>query len=344
MFVGYFPQDGLMFLIIGALCTALFGILFGMFREVKSFKGLFVLFLVTIGLIASSVAFDHPYLREFEENGETYPEPLFGCSGLQKHIEERTGTATPLEFNTWESFIKQPECRTGVLATISISYLFAWSSVFFLFYFFSAAFRLVKNQFQASVKQHVEENRDTKTKPPSTVQFQAPVKQDAEEHCKTEPPNTDENQDIPFEYTYASLDEDAIALIDCICDQISTKKNNKASPGWDGEIFRNFVLHGFKHYPQREEKFQKGFKEKGEQGGQHEKVNYLWSSFSALGSRGLANKTAIRILEWRAACTETPLRTLLGEFIVYYEKNGKNRAEFFENIKPIAEKIKSELK
>ncbi len=89
---------------------------------------------------------------------------------------------------------------------------------------------------------------------------------------------------------------------------------------------------------EQEKSFKTGFKD----GENSEKVGIKWNAFQGLKGRGISKKTAIKIFEWKAMCTNTSLRKLLGKFVVYYEKKGKN-PEFFKDVAPIAEKIKSEL-
>lgn len=356
MFVGYFPQEWLAFLIIGALCAVLFGVLFGIRHEIKSFKSLFVLIAVTFVLIFSSNAFDELYLHNFADNGETHAKPLYGCSKLEEYLETVPEYRNPIPAN-WKDIIDQPECRTGVITTIFISYLFAWSSVFFLSYFFCVAFRLAKNQLQVSVKQDVEESRDTKTKPPSTDQSLAPVKHNIKEskHTEIESLNADENQDIPSEeYTFASLGEDAETLAKWIFHNICIGDNHQED-GWDGHIFREFIMQDFKYDSEQKTKFKAGFK--GEENSANIKVNFTWKSFLGMKNKARSKERIIEILEWKAECARTRLRILLGKFVAHCENeknkyhnsdffnpNIKNIPEFFKDVKSIAEKLKSELK
>ena len=103
------------------------------------------------------------------------------------------------------------------------------------------------------------------------------------------------------------------------------------------------MIQGFKSKQNSERKklFKDGFKVEGEKTGK--KVNITWGSFLGLKNRAPSEETTREILEWKAMCDEMPIRTLLGKFIVYYKDNGKSR-NFFEEIKSIEEKFKSELK
>lgn len=314
MFIGYFPDEWILFLGIGAICAALFGLLLGMRHDVKSFKALAILLTAILSLIVSSIAFDFHYLHTFSNNGETHPKPLYGCSNLEKYLEKVPVFLNPSPA-TWKDLTEQSECRSGAIATILVSSLLAWSSVFLLFAFFYIALRFGINRVRTSTTQGV-------------------IIHDT----AIEPPSIDVYQEIPLEYTLASLDEDASKLVNCICSHISASKTDQ-SAGWDGHVFMDFIYN--KLNSEQKEVFKGGLKAKGNEIGK--KVNMTWTSFTSLKNRGISSDRTKEILEWNAICTKTPLRTLLEKFVIYYEKNGKN-PKFSKDIAPISEKLKSGLK
>jgi hypothetical protein len=314
MFIGYFPQEWILFLSIGAICAALLGVLLGMRHDLKSFKVLTALLAVILSLIASSIAFDFHYLHEFADNGETYPRPLYGCSDLQRYLETVPAFRNPSP-STWKDLVEQSECRSGAIATVLVSSVLVWGNIFLLSVFFCLMLRFGLNRVRT------------------------PEKQDVITHnSSTAPPSTDIYQDIPFEYTIASLDKDAKELVDRICHHISASKSGQLA-GWDGYVFLDFVWS--KLNSEQKEVFKGGLKTKGDDTSR--KVNMTWTSFTGLKGRGIAPDRTKEILEWNAICTKRPLRTLLEEFVIYYEKKGKN-PELFKDIAPISEKLKSGLK
>ncbi len=320
MFIGYFPQEWILFLNVGAICAALLGVLVGMRHDVKSFKILALLLTVILSLVISSIAFDFHYLHEFADNGETYPKPLYDCSDLQKYLETVSAFRNPSP-STWKDLIEQPECSSGAISTIIVSSVLAWGSVFALFVFFCTVLRLGLNKVSTAFRSQNEQNQNIQdTKIQSLI--------------------IDAIQDtIPSEYTMASLDEDAIKLIDCIFRRICVG-NNEQPDGWDGHIFREFIIKDFERDQEQKKTFKEGFKAKGNKTG--EKVNITWTSFLALKNRALSEEAIKEILEWKAMVAKTSLRTLLGKFVVHYEKKKEN-LEFFKDVAPIAKKIKSEL-
>lgn len=318
MFIGYFPQEWILFLSIGALCAALLGVFLGMRHDVKSFKALAILLTVILSLVVSSIVFDFHYLHKFADSGETYPKPLYGCSDLQKYLEAVPVFRNPSS-STWKDLTEQPECLSGAIATILVSSVLAWSGVFLLCAFFYIALRFGLNRVRT------------------------PQKQDVITHnLSTAPSSTDIYQDIPFEYTIASLngDDQAEGIIDCIFENICIGDNEQPD-GWDGHIFREFIIQDFKRDQEQKKTFKEGFKVRGNEAGK--KINITWTSFLALKNRAPSEETAKEILEWKAMCAKTSLRTLLGKFVMYYENNGKN-PKFFKDVTTIPEKFESELK
>jgi hypothetical protein len=318
MFIGYFPQEWILFLSIGAICAAFLGVIFGIRCDIKSFKGFAILLAVILSLLVSSIAFDFHYFHEFADNGETHPKPLYGCSDLQRYLETVPAFRNPSP-STWKDLIEQSECRSGAIATILVSSILAWSSVFLLFAFFCLVLRFGLNRVCIS----------------TTQDLSAP-------NIPIATPSTAICQEISSEYFIASLDGDKEAekLIECIFHNICIGDNEQPD-GWDGHIFREFIIQDFKRDQLQKKTFKEGFKVKGNEAGK--KVNITWTSFLALKNRAPSEETAKEILEWKAMCAKTSPRTLLGKFVMYYEENGKN-PEFFKDVISIAEKLKSELK
>lgn len=223
--------------------------------------------------------------------------------------------------STWKDIIEQPECRSGAITTILFSCIIAWSSIFLLFAFLYLVLKLGFNRIRVPVKLG------------ASIQ-----------NTEITPPNTDSSQAIPFEYTFASLDgdKDIEKLIKCIIRNICVGGDQQPN-GWDGHVFREFIIQGYnpKRNSERKKVFKGGFKVEGEKTGK--RVNITWTSFLGLKNRAPSEETTREILEWKAMCDEMPLRTLLGKFIVYYQDNGKNPT-FLKEIKSIEEKFKSELK
>ena len=316
MFIGYFSQEWILFLSIGAICAACLGVLFGMRHDVKSFKIFALLLTVILSLVISSIVFDFHYLHEFSDNEKTYPKPLYGCSDLQKYLETIPAFRNPSP-STWKDLIEQPECSSGAIATIIVSSVLAWGSVFALFVFFCTVLRLGLNKVSTAFRPQSKQSQDVQN-----TEIQSPI--------------IDVTQDtISSEYTAASLDEDTNELLNCICRHISASKTGQLD-GWDGHIYRDFILDDLTS--EQEKRFKTGFRD----GENSERIGIKWNAFQGLKGRGISKKTAIKIFEWKAICINTSLRKLLGKFVVYYEKKGKN-PEFFKDVAPIAKKIKSEL-
>lgn len=316
MFIGYFPQEWIVFLSIGAICAAFLGVIFGIRCDIKSFKALVILLTVIFSLVISSIAFDFHYLHKFSDNGETYEKPIYGCSNLQRYLETIPDFRNPSP-SEWKNHIEQPECRFGAITTIIVSSAFAWSSIFVLFAFFYTVSRFGLNEFLTVFHLHNKQSQNTQN---TDIQLSI----------------TGVTQDIILsEYAAASLDDDANKLVNCICHHISASNTGQLD-GWDGHVFRDFIFDDLTS--EQEKSFKTGFKD----GENSEKVGIKWNAFQGLKGRGISKKTAIKIFEWKAMCTNTSLRKLLGKFVVYYEKKGRN-PEFFKDVAPIAEKIKSEL-
>lgn len=311
MFIGYFPQEWTIFLNIGALCAVLFGVFLGIRSDVKPFKDLVILLVMIFSLLVSSIIFDSHFLHKFADNGETYPKPLYGCPDLQKYLEATPDFRNPLP-STWKEIIEQPECRSGAIATILVSSALAWGSAFLLSVFFCLMLRFGLNRVRTSTTQEVIVT-DTLIAPSST----------------------DTHQDISFEYTVDSLEEYEVWL-EHLCDRISTKYRDQKT-GWDGHVFRDFILDGFTDIQKKV--FKEGFKD-GENG---IKVSFNWGSFQSLTNRGISKEFVIEILGWKAECSKISMRKLLEGFNMYYKRKNKKKEEFFKDVVPIADKLKSEL-
>lgn len=219
MFIGYFPDEWILFLSIGAFIAALFGLYSGLRHDVKSIKPLFILVTVIFPLIASSIAFDFYYLHTFSDNGETHPKPLYGCSDLEKYLEKIPAFRNPSP-STWKDLIEQPDCRSGAIVTILVSSLLAWSGVFLLFAFFCLMLRFCLIQIRTTAKPDL-----------NIYNNEMPLS------------NTDIIQDIPSEYTIESLDGDEKAekLMECLLNNICIGQDQQPD-GWDGHIFREFII------------------------------------------------------------------------------------------------------
>ena len=157
--------------------------------------------------------------------------------------------------------------------------------------------------------------------------------------------DTDIIQDIPSEYTIGSLDgdEEAEKLMECLLNNICIGQAQQPD-GWDGHIFREFIIQDYKHNEERKNIFKEGFKIKGNE--VDKKVNITWTSFNGIKNRAPSRETVIAILEWKARCDKTPLKTLLGKFVAYCgnTNNRLNNPDFFKAAAPITEIFKSELK
>ncbi len=310
MFTGYFPQEWILFLSIGAICAALLGVIFGMRRDIKSFKALTILLAVILSLIVSSIAFDFHYLHEFADNGETYPRPLYGCPDLQRYLETIPAFRNPSP-STWKDIIEQPECGFGIIATVLVSSVLAWGSIFLLSVFFYLILRFGLDRIRTSTKQDVSVHN-------------ASIMSPSVEIC----------QDIPLEYTVDSLKNNE--LLKQLCQRISTSYRDQET-GWDGHIFRDFILDDF--IDSQKQVFKKGFKD----GDNGKKVSFNWGSFQSLTNRGISENFVIEILEWKAECSNISMQKLLEKFNMYYKRKSQKKEEFFKNIATIAEKLKSEL-
>lgn len=313
MLVGYFPQEWLGFLIVGAILSVAIGCALAFRLPLTSSKHIAGAIAISLCFGLLSVAFDYYYLHALHTlaSGEysTLAKPITGCQALTNYLSDKA-SGDPMTYEGWKQAISDGRCGVGSAVTMIISCLLAWCTVTASSYSvmtlikFALAFATENPQKDVVIADHVSEIEDANEHENLEEETENTVSIEANQ------PTVLPDQHRVDQKTSKLLKDTYKLLV------VYGKGEVKKCP--IGEMLRDFL---WKELDLKKNKaFNYDLKISKEP-----YIGLTYSSFMAIKDRGTSQDAIFHLFEWASYCKQRSLEGLILEFNDFY-KEKRNKA------------------